>query len=956
MSTEVLAGRTDNDLYLAIRTERLLSSHVAVVSRSDGEACGVVVITEKGLVFQPCTPAQGDTAGRRESIRIDGAVNRALTTFECRLPLSLFPDCRTEGIRVGLGMGGKHTPPEGRPVTFIFSSLSVAEVGPSLDRTFKVRLAVAPTGQVTKIGPSSLAPGQSQVVTFPAERGEIGPQRDWKITVEEEGEYVLHLFRYDPLERSLSLAEAMLDRLAAKGLDVREERGRAAELRQRQRAIAASEPNVAVERRSYFEARTFKRNLFFRNPELAPLEKILFVKRHAYEPSHNYSVMLDSLWRPGGGVCLLSIPRRSSGGLAPDQAVVTELFSSGSGISRDPVAAFDRDKIYYAFRPSPNEYYHLMSMNLDGSGCERLTSGPFHDYWPTPLPDGGLAFISTRCRSRYLCWRPQAAVLFRMDRDGSNIEPLSFANLSEWGPSVTRDGRILWTRSEYIDKGADFSHTLWTIRPDGTLPELMFGNTIIQPNGYANGREVPGSQEVCCTLISHFGDLNGPIALLDIAKGRFNPKAITSITPEVPWPGMWPDEECFRDPLPVARDYFLCSHAPRREFGLFVIDRYGNREVLCQDLTIGSMCPTLFRSAAPPPLLAPAARDEEAGPRVGVPALAGDGTKSEKGKPPGGGAPTGRRMGPSPAAVGPLPGEQPMGQFALADVYQGIEAVVPRGTVKYLRVVEEVRANLQQLTDGSFRKDHEPFMHFYAAPVNVVTSPFGWPSYVAKAPWGTVPVEEDGSAHFWAPAGKTLYFQALDKDLNEIQRMRSVVQLQPGEKRSCIGCHEDRRRAGRSPRHRDAPTAERVGASTVGRRPILLRRSGPAGVGRQVRRLPPCGRSAKNRFERHARREPRAGLVPYARPTGLGPPARLRLEFGRQRGAPAAHVRHSKEPALEGPRRRPRPLRREAHARPDARREVLDRPQLPAMARLSGANDAVRTTLRRPSPGRENCR
>jgi hypothetical protein len=58
-----------------------------------------------------------------------------------------------------------------------------------------------------------------------------------------------------------------------------------------------------------------------------------------------------------------------------------------------------------------------------------------------------------------------------------------------------------------------------------------------------------------------------------------------------------------------------------------------------------------------------------------------------------------------------------------------------------------------------------------------------------------VPVEEDGSAHFYAPAGKTLYLQALDEDLNEIQRMRSVVQLQPGEKRSCIGCHEDRRMA-----------------------------------------------------------------------------------------------------------------------------------------------------------------
>ena len=41
----------------------------------------------------------------------------------------------------------------------------------------------------------------------------------------------------------------------------------------------------------------------------------------------------------------------------------------------------------------------------------------------------------------------------------------------------------------------------------------------------------------------------------------------------------------------------------------------------------------------------------------------------------------------------------------------------------------------------------------------------------------------------------TLFFQALDEDFDELQRMRSVVQLQPGERRSCIGCHEDRRAA-----------------------------------------------------------------------------------------------------------------------------------------------------------------
>jgi len=67
-----------------------------------------------------------------------------------------------------------------------------------------------------------------------------------------------------------------------------------------------------------------------------------------------------------------------------------------------------------------------------------------------------------------------------------------------------------------------------------------------------------------------------------------------------------------------------------------------------------------------------------------------------------------------------------------------------------------------------------------------------WPTYEAKRSFGIAPVAEDGSANFLAPAGRQLYFQLLDDDFNELQRMRSVIQLQPGETRSCIGCHEDR--------------------------------------------------------------------------------------------------------------------------------------------------------------------
>ena len=57
---------------------------------------------------------------------------------------------------------------------------------------------------------------------------------------------------------------------------------------------------------------------------------------------------------------------------------------------------------------------------------------------------------------------------------------------------------------------------------------------------------------------------------------------------------------------------------------------------------------------------------------------------------------------------------------------------------------------------------------------------------------GTVPVGEDGSAHFKAPSNAELYFQALDAGGKEIIRMGSVTQITTGEFASCVGCHENR--------------------------------------------------------------------------------------------------------------------------------------------------------------------
>jgi hypothetical protein len=594
------------------------------------------------------------------------------------------------------------------------------------------------------------------------------------------------LARLNSLDRVLVQFEEMIERVAALGLDVDGERTQLSQLRRQAQDLAMAAGSDDL----YLAARQAKRQLFFRDPRLAPLEHVLFAKHHPLHPSHNYSEHLDSLFAPGGGVFRLHVPRDADGRLDPAQGEVTMLFDGSAGIVRHPVADLEAKTIYFAYRPDKAEvegwqpYWHLMAVEVDGRGLRQLTEGPYHDFDPVMLPDGALAFMSTRCQARYLCWEPQAYVLHRMQPDGSDLRRLSYANISEWDPAVMRDGRILWTRSEYLDKGADFGHTLWAMRPDGLHPELIFGNNT--PYCYGHAREVPGSQELVCTLISH-GDHQGPIALIDPTQGRFNAAAITSITPDTR-PQYQMDrshQETFRDPEAISRDHFLVTHNPGRKshWSLYVIDRFGNRELLYADPAISSKRPSLLRPSSPAPLLA---QEHNA-------ALA----------------------------------ERGLGQFMVQDVYIGLGTHVVRGRAKYLQVSQEVPSPLQRLPDGEFRSSHPNFQDFYATPIHLVNGPRqtytsrtvnalephafrqgtaeraedgavtitehnGWPSYVAKAVLGTVPIAEDGSANFTAPAGKVLYFHLLDGNFDEIQRMRSVVQLQPGEQRGCVGCHESR--------------------------------------------------------------------------------------------------------------------------------------------------------------------
>ena len=103
-------------------------------------------------------------------------------------------------------------------------------------------------------------------------------------------------------------------------------------------------------------------------------------------------------------------------------------------------------------------------------GTGRIYNHHTDDMHPCYLPDGGICFTSSRCEYGTLCAKPDiltTTVLYRIDGDGGNMEKLTNSAVSEFSPSVMEDGRILYTRWEYVDKGQLGVKCLWAMHPDG---------------------------------------------------------------------------------------------------------------------------------------------------------------------------------------------------------------------------------------------------------------------------------------------------------------------------------------------------------------------------------------------------------------------------------------------------------------------------------------------------------
>ncbi len=365
------------------------------------------------------------------------------------------------------------------------------------------------------------------------------------------------------------------------------------------------------------------------------------------------------------------------------------------------------------------------------------------------------------------------AVIYRKDRKTGEVRQLTYEQDSDYTPSVTHDGRVMFTRWEYSDIPHFFSRILMTMNPDGVGQLSLWGSGSWVPTFFYNARSVPGDPH----LITMFGGGHhdraevGRLFLVDPTLARAYPfrydppsrewgvvnnylrvpaqtfpKEKTGLVQE--FPGWGKDVEgdmadpytmnqfargkpYFLHPYPLSENYHLAGvkNAADALIGLYLVDRFDNITLIaeCED---GLYCePIPFCARKRPPVIPDRSK----------------------------------------------PGEKTC-SVHIADIYNGPGlAGIPRGTVKKLRLF-------------SYHYNYHKTGGHSTPGLDRVES--GWD---VKRVLGTVDVESDGSCCFEMPANTPISLQPLDSDGAALQLMRSWVTGMPGERVSCTGCHEDNR-------------------------------------------------------------------------------------------------------------------------------------------------------------------
>jgi hypothetical protein len=503
------------------------------------------------------------------------------------------------------------------------------------------------------------------------------------------------------------------------------------------------------------ESVALRREIMLAHP-LLDFDKLLFLKRTSSHYSHTYSGPQANIM--GGSLCVLSP-------VSPDGKVTSLVPELEGGLFGRFDLSFDAKKVVFTYKKTPQGAFRIYEVDINPSAgmmipgsLRQLTfggdeedaarkhqvadwlRGGFSDMYPCYLPSGKIMFSSTRAQRVVYCAPQPVTTLYVMDADGKNMRHLSENVVSETIPTMLHDGRVIYTRWEYLDKGLGGVQNLWAMRPDGRGVDHVYKLNNNWPSGMGATRAIPGSEKLVTVAGNHYQPSWGSVVLLDVRRSRRTHEAMHCITPDIPYRHRYNNNlpsGAFTDPYPFSETFFLASHHAAgvkyergSEFGLCLLDAWGNSTELYRDPAISSFEPMPLRPRQKPPEVVAAGITDRAG------------------------------------------NEKKTGTMFIQDIYQGMTGI-ERGRVKYVRVMGALEWPWDEV-GMSWTLGKDPHR---------------------KVIYGVAKVHKDGSAYFTVPAKDNVFFQALDKDYMAVQEMATYINVMPGETRSCVGCHEPRRNA-----------------------------------------------------------------------------------------------------------------------------------------------------------------
>ena len=325
------------------------------------------------------------------------------------------------------------------------------------------------------------------------------------------------------------------------------------------------------------------------------------------EASHEIRHRTENCAVHGGRLLLI-------GGLDPDSPTRALAPAPGAPPAAfwRPDLSFDAATALFCMKPQNETAYHLYETALDGTRTRQITRGDYNDLDPIHTPDGTIIFTTSRCNQYLRCGDSKFRMftLARCDPAGRDLYFISANCEADFTPALLPDGRILYTRWEYVDREVNRIQSLWTVNPDGTAATAHWGNQSRWPDMQLNARPIPGTTRLLLHAPGHHAIYEGPLAIIDPAEGNNYPHGIRNLTPHIPWAEVGPGPrdrphnpdfsaprcyQAFQTPYPISPDLFLTSArstgrpcacppghcaCPPAPFKLYLMDYDGNMELL----------------------------------------------------------------------------------------------------------------------------------------------------------------------------------------------------------------------------------------------------------------------------------------------------------------------------------------------------------------------------------------